>query len=362
MTLEFFSPDYCTAAERFRAVCASLGVVTERYVNPVGLGARGEELVIDVAWFGPRTAKRVFILSTGMHGLEGFCGSAVILHWLTKSRARVPPEQAVLIVHAANPWGFSYLSRTTENNVDLNRNFLDFKTADLQRNPIYASLHTALCPANWTPATIAAGRAVLVDANKTYGVPAVTDALARGQYEVADGLFYGGRAPEWSNLTLRKILAHQLPPDSVITAVDLHTGLGPYGKPFLLCFHPTESKAYGRVVRAYGESVREANKTYTGGRIPNFSGLWIDTMGQLSAHQSYCGLVIEFGTRRNDPHDQVKDALRLDRWLKFGQPDKTIDRPGLQAKVLEDYCPNTEEWRRSVLSYSDELVEKAITM
>ena len=362
MGVEFFSPDYCTASERFRTVCASLGVVTDRYVNPAGLGSRGEELAIDVAWFGPRTAERVLLLSTGIHGLEGFCGSAIILQWLTRRQACLPPGQAVLIVHAANPWGFSHLSRTNENNVDLNRNFVDFKTAVLQPNPIYGLLHNALCPANWTASTIAAGRAALVDANNTYGVPAVTDALARGQYEIADGLFYGGRGPEWSNVTLRKVLADQLSPGRIVTAVDLHTGLGAYGQPFLLCCHLPESDAYERVVRAYGESVRDANKTYTGGRIPNFTGLWIDAIGQLGAHRTYCGLVIEFGTRRNDPHDQVKDALRLDRWLKFGQSDTPIDRPSLQAKVLEDYCPNTEEWRQSVLSYSDELIEKAITM
>ena len=77
---------------------------------------------------------------------------------------------------------------------------------------------------------------------------------------------------------------------------------------------------------------------------------------------NYCGLVIEFGTRRNDPHDQVKDALRLDRWLKFGQTDTAIDRASLQANVLKDYCPNTDEWKQSVLSYSNEFVEQAIMM
>jgi hypothetical protein len=294
--------------------------------------------------------------------LEGFCGSAVIQHWLTETQAQLPSDQAALIVHAANPWGYSYLSRTNENNVDLNRNWFEFGKEDRPSNRIYESLHPALCPAEWTPSTIAAGRAALDVANDTYGVEAVTDALARGQYEIADGLFYGGRELEWSNQTLASILARHLSPNCILTAIDLHTGLGPYGKPFFLCYHSPASQAYERVVSAFGESVPKANETYTGGRMPDFKGLWIDAIGRFGRYRSYCGLVVEFGTRRNDPHDQVKDSLRLDRWLKFGQPHSAVEKASLQAGMLNDYCPDTDEWKRSVLSYSNELIEQGITM
>jgi hypothetical protein len=359
VALEYFSPDYRTSAERFRNSAARWGAEAATYEHPAKRGRKDEALAIDVAWFGPRDADRVFLYTLGMHGLEGFAGSAVLLQWLDSLGGRLPPGQAVLAVHAVNPWGFSHLSRTTENNVDLNRNFLDFGKAELRGNPIYAELHPLLCPDDWTPETIAAGRAAMAAANERYGVPAVTDALARGQYDHADGLFYGGRAPEWSHRTLAEALRRFLPPGRKVTAIDLHTGLGPYAQPYFLCFHPADSRAYARVAEVFGEGVREANRSYQGGVRPNFSGLLIDALGTLVEHRSFTGLVIEFGTR---PHNQVKDSLRLDRWLKFGRPDPNANRAALYAQVLGDYCPASPEWRRGVLSHSNELLTRGLAL
>jgi len=359
VALQYFSPDYRTSAERFRAAAAQWRGAAATFTHPAQRGRQGEPLAIDVAWFGPSDAERVFLYTLGMHGLEGFAGCAILLQWLDSVGGRLPPGQAVLAVHAVNPWGFSHLSRTTENNVDLNRNFIDFAGGELRDNPIYAELHPLLCPEDWTPETIAAGRAAMAQANERHGVPAVTDALARGQYDFPDGLFYGGRAPEWSHRTLAEILRRFLPAGRRVTAIDLHTGLGPYGQPYFLCFHPPESAAYARVAESFGEGVREADKSYLGGVRPRFSGLLVDALGTLVEHRSFTALVIEFGTR---PHNQVKDSLRLDRWLKFGRPDPAADRAALYAQVLEDYCPSSADWRRSVLSQSNELLSRALSM
>ena len=49
----------------------------------------------------------------------------------------------VLMLHAINPHGFSHLRRGNEDNVDLNRNFIDW-TAPPPGNAAYADLHPAL--------------------------------------------------------------------------------------------------------------------------------------------------------------------------------------------------------------------------
>jgi hypothetical protein len=41
------------------------------------LGRDGEELAVDVARFGAADAQRLLIVSSGCHGVEGFCGSGV---------------------------------------------------------------------------------------------------------------------------------------------------------------------------------------------------------------------------------------------------------------------------------------------
>ena len=74
-------------------------------------------------------ADKLLLLSSACHGVEGHCGSGVqifALHdaeWRAKARAQ---GVAVLYVHALNPHGFSHGRRVTHENVDINRNFLDF--------------------------------------------------------------------------------------------------------------------------------------------------------------------------------------------------------------------------------------------
>lgn len=51
-------------------------------------------------------------------------------------------------------------------------------------------------------------------------------AISGGQYEIADGLFYGGSAPTWSNLTVRRVLREHASQAAQVAWIDLHTGLG----------------------------------------------------------------------------------------------------------------------------------------
>ena len=86
-------------------------------------GPNGEDLSIDIGWFGSPQPRRAFVHSSGLHGVEGFAGSAIQLQWLT-GNYQPPDDGAVVIVHVMNPFGMVWLRRVNENNVDLNYNFL----------------------------------------------------------------------------------------------------------------------------------------------------------------------------------------------------------------------------------------------
>ena len=86
-------------------------------------GPLGEELAIDIAWLGAGRPRRVLLHSSGLHGVEGFAGSAIQLQLLDEL-PRLPEDGAVLIAHVLNPYGMAWLRRVNEHNVDLNRNFL----------------------------------------------------------------------------------------------------------------------------------------------------------------------------------------------------------------------------------------------
>ena len=76
-------------------------------------------------------------------GIEGFCGSGCQTGFLTENwKSRLAIDTALVLVHANNPHGFAQ-RRINEDNIDLNRNFIDFD-AKTPESPEYAELHPAL--------------------------------------------------------------------------------------------------------------------------------------------------------------------------------------------------------------------------
>ncbi len=77
-------------------------------------------------WAASGSRTSALVVSSGVHGVEGFFGSAVQLAFLEKLPPdwRPPEGAAVVLIHALNPFGFAWQRRFNEENVDLNRNFL----------------------------------------------------------------------------------------------------------------------------------------------------------------------------------------------------------------------------------------------
>ncbi|MCI0420493.1 MAG: M14 family metallopeptidase, partial [Acidobacteria bacterium] len=76
----WFSASYFQARTRFVARCEDLvGGEVDSYQNPHGHGVDGERLYTDVATFGREDARATLIISSGTHGIEGYCGSGVQL-------------------------------------------------------------------------------------------------------------------------------------------------------------------------------------------------------------------------------------------------------------------------------------------
>src|SRR5262249_25123266 len=122
MSDKFFSPDYFTARNRFRE--AAVRAAARMETLPLDAkGPRGESLGIDIAWFGAENSRRGRLHSSVLHGVEGFAGSAIQLQ-LLDDLPKLPGDTALVVVHVLNPYGMSWLRRTNESNVDLNRNFL----------------------------------------------------------------------------------------------------------------------------------------------------------------------------------------------------------------------------------------------
>ena len=115
----------------------SAGIITELYSYPV---SEEDGLYIDTIYM-PSTDKQtnLIVLTTGVHGIEGYIGSVMLdVFWTDIYPFFDRENTGVLIIANVNPYGMKYHRRYNENNVDLNRNFiLDWDSFDLTVNQDY---------------------------------------------------------------------------------------------------------------------------------------------------------------------------------------------------------------------------------
>lgn len=200
-----FPSDYREARSKFLSAASAAGAATEAIQHPLR-GPHGEKLYTDIAWIGPREARAALVTISATHGVEGYCGSGCQVAWLEEGLHReLPPGVAVLAIHAINPHGFAWTRRVTEDNVDLNRNFLDHSRPHPE-NAGYAELAGIVTPAEWSGATIDATSRAIEAYREKHGHLAWRNAIFSGQFIDPHGIFYGGHAPTWSNRTLIGIL------------------------------------------------------------------------------------------------------------------------------------------------------------
>src|SRR5262245_16112885 len=103
MSEQYFSSDFFQAQSRFRTAATSARLQS----LPIeATGPKGASLSIDIAWICPRSPRRVLIHSSGLHGVEGFAGSAIQLQLLDHPPA-LAPDTAIVVIHILNPFGMS---------------------------------------------------------------------------------------------------------------------------------------------------------------------------------------------------------------------------------------------------------------
>ena len=350
--IDNFSATYGEARDKFLAACRHAGARPVSYDHPEH-GPGGEALATDVAWLGPAEAERALVVISATHGVEGFCGSGVQCSLLLEDDAPKPPAgTALLLIHAINPHGFAWLSRVTEDNVDLNRNFVDFDR-ELPDNAGYRQLADALVPRQWNEQSLAAAQVTLdayADAHGLFGLQA---AVSGGQYSHPGGVFYGGSRPTWSRRTVERIVAEHLSPVRRAAAIDLHTGLGPYGYGEPICI----SDDTAMLARARGCFGPEVTSPAAGDSVsaPLVGHLGLGLIA--AAPQAQWTIIgLEFGTL---PLDDILLALRADAWLRThgdlnGEQARTV-----KQQVRDAFYADEAEWKRKVWARAREMVARA---
>jgi uncharacterized protein DUF2817 len=349
LTLEpgsFFSPDYAAARGRFLAAARATGAILES-LPLAATGPGGEELSIDVARLGSPDATRVLLHTSGLHGVEGFAGSAVQLAALERAPA-VPAGGAIVLVHVLNPYGMAWLRRTNENNVDLNRNFLAPGERWAGAPALYSRLDPLLNPS--TPPGPDRFRWRLAAIALRHGPRALKQAIAEGQYEFPRGLFFGGRALEPGPRLYLDFLRRSLERAEYLLAIDLHTGLGPRAGETLILEAGVGTTPAGKLERGLGGRLVDP----AAGRAPyRIRGGMGGALPAALPRARSDFLLQEIGTC---PARTVLAALREENRCHHhgGQPT----HPAKQA-LLEAFRPSSPKWRRQAVEKGTRLLHAA---
>ena len=233
-----YSDSFCTTYDEVRENLArrvdtlresGVEVISDAYaIN------EAEGLYIDNIYL-PSTSERtnLILITTGVHGMEGYIGSVMLDVFFDEIYPTLDTsDTGILVVANINPYGMKNMRRYNENNVDLNRNFIeDWDSFDRTSNKDYPKVIDFLQPtgemgnAFWHEAGFYLS---LAKEAVTTGAGTISDALLTGQYEYPDGVYYGGNGDEASTTYLKGVFSDCLDGEyENIVHLDIHSGYGP---------------------------------------------------------------------------------------------------------------------------------------
>ncbi len=342
---ESFSDDYACAKARF----LELSIEAGGSLHEIGLNVRppeNEQLSIDIAWFGSSRPRRALIHSSGIHGVEGFTGSAIQLELLQQLPV-IGEKDALILVHVLNPYGMASTRRVNEANVDLNRNFIYLDKSAAPSGKLFPKIDSLFNPQTPSGLMMFNLRAALIVGR--YGMRPLKETIGQGQHENPAGLFYTGEKLQPGPARYVDWLREHLSDTRYIFAIDVHTGLGAWAQESLFFEKSVNKKAW--LGDALGRSLIKNLKNSVG----------YETRGGLATafrtlpHKPKVDYVTqEFGTYSPI---RVLRALQRENYYRL-QEGVDIDHPSKQ-QLKETFYPVSEHWRRTVLEKGVSLAQKA---
>jgi hypothetical protein len=330
------APDYATARAGFLVAAEAAGAAITSIVHPMR-GLDGDELAIDLADLGPRDAAGIVFVVSGTHGAEGFAGSALQTHWLEHDAGDRPAGVRVVMMHAHNPYGFAWTRRVNEDNVDLNRNYIDW-SRPAPANPEYADIADLLVPDDWSAATQERTTGALLEYAMQVGMDAMQANVSGGQYTHPTGVFYGGSGPTWSHDRMHEVCRDVLAGADRVAIIDLHTGLGEWGHGELIGHHATSHPGHRRAVEWWGD----VRSMVDGDSVSaDVVGDWLARVDEWLAPAEVTAAALEYGTVDTI---SVLQALRGDAWLHAHGDPTGPDGPTVRAAVRAAFADDDPAW------------------
>lgn len=309
------------------------------------------ELTIDWIAAAASMPRRLFALTTGLHGIEGYVGAAMMDLFAAEFLPRLAPhDTGLLLVHAINPWGMAHHRRGNAHHVDLNRNFLAGWEGLDAANPDYDRVRELLLRprplGGWLPANLrflgGAARLML-----EMGVTRARNAILAGQYRHAEGIYYGGSGPEEETGVLIGLMEQALTGYEQIVHLDMHTGYGPRHQMSIV--HPpgeprtsaewASDLGYPRVVRT------DPAEFYT--ILGDMTAYWYELRNARFPGRAVYTASFEFGTFGDSLPAEIRSlrASVLQNQLEgYGAASRSA-AGRMRREYGEQYYPSDPAWR-----------------
>jgi predicted deacylase len=306
------------------------------------------------------TQSKLVIVSSGVHGPEGFPGSAVQALML---REYLPTAQrettAFLFLHGINAYGMKHDRRFTENNVDLNRNAPISPSVYTTANSGYAGLDSFLNPTGQvnlasladSTFTLRMGLQVL-----TKGKSNFSQASLGGQYQFPKGIFYGGSAAEPQYVELEELITRVLERYNLVVGIDLHSGVGRRSYMHLMP-NPSSGDEYKKTVELLFANHPLEWPDAPGGDFYQTNGdftTWIETLAQP---RQAVAMTVEFGTLDSQTTTGAIRSMRTmitenqGHWNGYARAE---DELRVKEDVREMFFPSSRVWRSEVIRQARE--------
>ena len=299
----------------------------------------------------------LILLTTGVHGMEGYIGSVMLDVFFEEIYPTLnTANTGILIVANVNPYGMKYMRRYNENNVDLNRNFIeDWENFDLSSNKEYPKVDKFLQPegkmgnAFWHEVSFflsLAKEAIFT------GADTISDALLTGQYEYPEGVYYGGNGDEKSTTYLKGVFADCLNGlyDNIIH-VDIHSGYGPrYNMVIFNSVQDSTTEAEAREMFGYDYIIATNSDEF----YPTFgdtTDYFYRLKNSMESDKELYSTCFEFGTIGDSFIDSIFSLkYTVDENRQHWYPtDNAITEQMVRENYYELFYPTETEWREKTI-------------
>ncbi|QWC22779.1 DUF2817 domain-containing protein [Bacillus haikouensis] len=353
--LNYFPTDYEQSRNTFRK---HFQKIKERWpdaeLTTTSIGKEEDNTIDMIAADAKETNQQVLFFTSGEHGIEGYAGAAMIHLFTEEYLDRVDPNTTgICFIHALNPWGMRNFRRVTENNVDLNRNYLYNRSSVPEDVNEYYERESELFLPHVKIKDLSKEKmklqAQLVKALAEEGYSAIKEAKGMGQFQFERGVYYGGEKEEETAVFLKKIQNKLLSDYSRVIHMDWHTALGPSNEITMVV--SSEDKREEEELKTKFD-LRNIQK-FTPEKVKGDSTNHFHKLKNEQYPSTYLfSALFEFGTFGTGKKAELREFMTivLENRLYWEGAEKQEDREWILSEFREMFYPLNDDWKKSVLA------------